>query len=146
MNPSATVDRSEALAVRQNMSPGGLRSASAQEFAFVVAAASPAIAPDRAYTQQEVNDVQRDWLANADATLTVDQVEFRRGLVDSRVLDGDGYGPQYRLGSPAAMVRGFAADLAGHDLVRVARAARVRDAAARDPRKSRWQHAQAGHG
>src|SRR5664279_5619536 len=112
MKPAVAVDRFAALAVRQHLSLGVLRTANAGDFALVLAAAVQAFAPDRAYTEREVNDLLRAWLAHAGSMLAVDHVEFRRWLVDCRVLDRDGFGHAYRVGAPDPEIRAFAAELA----------------------------------
>jgi len=146
MTSNAAVDRFVVLAVRHNLSLGALRSSNTQDFALMLAAAARAIAPDREYTEREINEILRDWLANAGSMLAVDHVELRRWLVDTRVLDRDGFGRAYRRGSPDPDVRAFIAAIADVDLGSVAQSARERDAAARDERKRRWSAREAGHG
>jgi hypothetical protein len=147
MTPNAAVDRFAVLAVRRNLSLGVLRSSSPKDFALMLAAAAQAIVPDRAYTEGEINDILRQWLATAGSMLAVDHVELRRWLVDTRVLDRDGYGRAYGRGSPDADIRAFIAAIAGVDLGSLAQDARERDAAARDERKRRFERSpEPGHG
>ena len=114
-------------------------SASASDFALVLAAAAAAFKPDRTYAEHEVNDVLRDWLAHAGAMLDVDHVELRRWLVDNRLLDRDGFGRAYTRELPSPKSASLAAALEEVDLAEVARAARARDAAARERRKMQWE-------
>jgi hypothetical protein len=146
MTSNAAVDRFVVLAVRHNLSLGALRSSNTQDFALMLAAAARAIAPDREHTEREINDILREWLANAGSMLAVDHVELRRWLVDTRVLDRDGFGRAYRRGSPDPDVHAFIAAIGDADLGQVAQAARERDAAARDERKRRWSTRGDGHG
>ena len=136
--PTAT-ERFAALAIRRGLSLGALQSASARDFALVLAAAANGFAPDRGYSEREVNDLLRGFLDTAGAMLATDHVELRRWLVDNHLLERDGYGRVYTTGTPAAEVAALAHELAGVDLVSLARAARDGDAARRAERKARWQ-------
>ncbi len=138
MKNLSPVERFSTLAVRRGMTLGALYSASASDFALVLAAAAAAFKPDRTYTEREVNDVLRDWLAQAGAMLEVDHVELRRWLVDNRLLDRDGFGRAYTRGSASKEVDSLAAALGAVDLAKIARDARARDAAAREQRKLQW--------
>ena len=60
MTSSAAVAHFAVLAVRHNLSLGVLRTSSPQDFALMLAAATQAIAPDREYTEREINDVLRE--------------------------------------------------------------------------------------
>jgi hypothetical protein len=131
--------RFSVLAVRRGLSIGTLHSSTAGDAALVLAAAAAAFKPDHVYAEREVNDILRDWLAQAGAMLDVDHVELRRWLVDSRLLDRDGFGRAYRRGSPASEAGVLAAALEDHDLNRIAHDARERDAVARDERKRQWE-------
>jgi len=131
--------RFSVLAVRRGISIGALHASSAGDAALVLAAAAAAFKPDRAYTEPEVNDILRDWLAHAGAMLDVDHVELRRWLVDSRLLDRDGFGRAYRRGATTSEAGALAAALEDHDLNRIAHDARERDAAARRERKLQWE-------
>jgi hypothetical protein len=139
MKNLSPVERFSALAVRRGMTLGALYSASAGDFALVLAAAAAAFRPDRTYTEREVNDVLRDWLAHAGAMLEVDHVELRRWLVDNRLLERDGFGRAYTRGSPSPKAASLAAALEEVDLAEVARDARARDAATREQRKMQWE-------
>ena len=139
--PSGTsnpVLRFSVLAVRRGLSLGALHSSSAGDAALVVAAAAAAFSRNRSYTEREVNDVLRHWLAHAGAMLDVDHVELRRWLVDSRLLERDGFGRAYQRGSPASEAGALVATLESHDLNSIAQEAQARDAAARDERKRQW--------
>ncbi len=112
MTPATSaVERYSILAVRRGITLGALYSTSVGDFALVLAAAAAAVAPGRNYTEREVNDILRDWLAGAGAMLEVDHVELRRWLVDTRLLTRDGFGRAYARGSPApeaaALVAGW---------------------------------------
>ena len=139
MKDLSPVERFSTLAVRRGMTLGALYSASASDFALVLAAAAAAFAPNRTYTEREVNDVLRGWLANPGAMLDVDHVELRRWLVDNRLLDRDGFGHAYTRGAPSPEAASLAAALEEFDLAEIARDARARDAATREQRKLQWE-------
>ncbi len=138
---NSPAERFAVLALRRGISLGVLYSTRRDDFELVLAAAAAAFRPDRAYTEREVNDTLRDWLANAGTMLDVDHVELRRWLVDNRLLDRDGYGRAYKAGHPAPELAALVAALAGVDLAGIAEAARTRDAAAREDRKLKWLEA-----
>ena len=75
-----------------------MHSAAPADFALLMAAAAHAFAPDRTYTEPEVNERLRAWLAGAGAMLDVDHVELRRWLVDTGALARDGFGRAYARG------------------------------------------------
>jgi hypothetical protein len=92
----------------------------------------------RTYTEPEVNEGLRQWLAGPGAMLAVDHVELRRWMVDMGVLARDGFGRAYeRAAAPQEIDRAIA-HLAGHDLAAVVRDARSRHAADRAARKAKW--------
>jgi hypothetical protein len=132
------IERFAVLALRRGIRLGVLHSTCHDDFALVLAAAAAAFRSDRTYSEREVNDTLRDWLASAGTMLDVDHVELRRWLVDSRLLDRDGFGRAYAAGRPAPEMAALVAALAGVDLVGIAEAARNRDAAAREDRKRKW--------
>jgi hypothetical protein len=132
------VERFAVLALRRGIGLGVLYSTRRDDFMLVLAAAAASFRPDRSYSEREVNDTLRDWLANAGTMLDVDHVELRRWLVDNRLLDRDGFGRAYAMGRPAPELAAFVSALAGVDLAGVAEAARTRDAAAREDRKRKW--------
>ena len=131
--------RFAALAIRQGIALGALQSASARDFALVLAAAATVFAPERSYTEREVNERLRGFLAGAGAMLATDHVELRRWLVDFRVLERDGYGRAYARAVPGDDIALPARELADIDLGALARDARAADAARRAERKARWQ-------
>ena len=98
MNETKSIDRFAALAVRTGLSLGVLYSARIGDFHLLLAAASRAFAAGRAYSEREVNDILRRWLAQEGSMLAVDHVELRRWLVDCHVLLRDDYGRAYALG------------------------------------------------
>jgi hypothetical protein len=138
MNETEPVDRFAALAVRTGVSLGVLYSARIADFQLVLAAASRAFAAGRSYSEGDVNDALRAWLAREGSMLAVDHVELRRWLVDCSVLVRDDYGRTYALGEPAPEIAALAALLSGADLAQVAADARARDAKAREERKRKW--------
>jgi len=138
MHETTPIDRFAALAVRTGLSLGVLYSARIGDFHLVLAAASRAFAADRTYSERDVNDILRTWLAREGSMLAVDHVELRRWLVDCHVLLRDDYGRAYVLGQPVAEIAAVAAALAGADLAQVAADARARDAKAREERKRKW--------
>jgi hypothetical protein len=138
----AAADRFAALAVRRGLSLGALHSASARDFTLVLAAAAQAFPAGRNWSEREVNDRLRGFLATAGAMLATDHVELRRWLVDFRLLARDGFGRAYTAGSPAPEFAALTAELADVDLAGLATAARLRDAERREERKSRWERTQ----
>jgi hypothetical protein len=53
--------------------------------------------PQRTYTEAEVNEILRIWLATFCAPFGIDHVSLRRTLVDARLLARDSAGSSYRL-------------------------------------------------
>jgi tRNA(adenine34) deaminase len=135
-DPLATWRR---LCVRNGLSLGGLQSARQHDFGIVLAAAALAFDYGATYTEAEVNERLKAWLADPGAMLDTDHVELRRWLVDTHLLDRDGYGRSYaRAPMPQAFQAALEA-LAGWDLSVVARNERDADARQRADRKSAWQ-------
>jgi hypothetical protein len=137
-----SLDRLEALAVRQNLSIGVLASSNPSDFALVLAAAGCAIEPGETLTERDVNERLKSFLAGAGAMLAVDHVELRRWLVDNAILMRDGFGRAYARGQPRAEIADAMHDLAGADLRKIVGDARSRDASRRAERKRMWQAAQ----
>ena len=135
---NAPVERFSRLAVRRGMSLGVLCSSHRDDFTLLLAAAAAAFRSDQSYSEREVNDVLRGWLATAGTMLSIDHVELRRWLVDNRLLDRDGFGRVYTTGKPAAGLALLVAELSGLDLGAVGEAARARDVATREERKRKW--------
>jgi hypothetical protein len=138
MNESSALDRFAALSVRSGLSLGILHASRIADFNLMLAAAAHAFAAGRSYSEGEVNDILRGWLAHEGSMLTVDHVELRRWLVDSRVLARDDYGRAYTLGVPSPDIAALVAALSGADLRSHGAAARARDAQAREERKRQW--------
>lgn len=129
------------LALRRNVSLGVLLSTNARDFFVMLAAAAQSFPAGHEFSEREVNDLLRSFLAGIGSMLATDHVELRRWLVDFRVLARDGYGRVYTTGTAAAEISAFIDELAGIDLVTLARAAREREAARRALRKERWENA-----
>ena len=138
MNESSALDRFAALSVRSGVALGILHASRIADFNLMLAAAAHAFAAGRSYTEREVNDILRGWLAHEGSMLTVDHVELRRGLVDCRVLARDDYGRAYTLGAPSPEIAALIAALSGTDLRAHGAAARARDTQAREVRKRNW--------
>ena len=139
MKPAQSpIDRFCVLALRRGLSLGVLHSSNRDDFVLLLSAAAAAFRPDRTYSEREVNDVLRTWLATAGTMLDVDHVELRRWLVDNRLLDRDGYGRAYATGHPAPEMAAVVAALTGVNLGQAAEAARIDDARAREQRKRLW--------
>ena len=139
-DPLATWRR---LCVRNALSLGGLQSGRQQDFAVVLAGAALAFDDGTAYTEAEVNERLKAWLAGAGAMLGTDHVELRRWLVDARLLERDGYGRSYaRAPGPPAFQAALDA-LGGWDLSLVTRNERDAHARQRAERKSAWKQASA---
>jgi hypothetical protein len=133
------VERYAKLAVRRGIALGSLRSGNARDFAIVLAAAAQPFQPGRVFTEREVNDVLRTFLAGAGAMLAIDHVELRRWLIDFRLLERDGFGRAYSAGTPEPEFAAATAELSTVDLAALASDARTGDAAARAQRKERWE-------
>ncbi len=136
MNP---LDRIKTLAPRQHVSLGVMASTNPGDFALLLGCAGCAFAPGETYSERDVNERLRAWLAGAGAMLSTDHVELRRWLVDNGVLVRDGYGRAYVLGAPREEIASAMRELAGHDVTSLVRDAREQDMARRAERKARWQ-------
>lgn len=134
----APVERFAQLPVRRGISLGVLYSSHRDDFRILLAAAASAFSGDRSYSEREVNEVLRGWLASAGTMLDIDHVELRRWLVDNRLLDRDGFGRVYTSGTPAPELAALVARLSDLDLAAMAESARARDASAREERKRKW--------
>jgi hypothetical protein len=132
-------DRFARLAIRRGISVGALQSGSRNDFVLVLAAAAQGFAPGQAYSEREVNEILRGFLAAPGAMLATDHVELRRWLIDFHLLERDGFGRVYTTGKPAPEFAVAAAQLVELDLEALAGEARARDAAARAERKERWE-------
>lgn len=140
VDPLATWRR---LCVRNALSLRGLQSGRQQDLCVVLAAAALAFDDGATYTEADVNERLKAWLADPGAMLGTDHVELRRWLVDTRLLARDGYGRSYaRASAPPAFQAALQA-LAGWDLSVVARNARDADARQRAQRKSAWKESAA---
>jgi hypothetical protein len=60
--------------------------------------------PKRSYSEAQVNEILRTWLATFCAPYGIDHVSMRRYLVDARLLLRDSAGARYRVGAPAVPV------------------------------------------
>jgi len=137
--PDDAVARLRRLAVRDGLALGGLYGGRRAEFELVLATAAARFAVERAYTEAEVNAVLKDWLAAEAVMLGTDHVEVRRWLVDSGLVERDGYGRAYRRKRPAPVAFAAALDaIAGVDVAAVVAAARAADRAARAERRARY--------
>jgi Uncharacterized protein conserved in bacteria (DUF2087) len=136
------LDRMKVLAPRQHASLGVMASTSPGDFALLLGCAGCAFAPGETYSERDVNERLKTWLAGAGAMLSTDHVELRRWLVDNGVLVRDGYGRAYALGAPREEIASAMRELAGHDVDSLVREARERDLARRAERKARWQSGQ----
>jgi hypothetical protein len=127
------------LAVKEQLSLGGLHGARYGDFVVLTAAAALAFAPGRLYREPEVNATLKAWLAAAGAMLATDHVELRRWLVDCGLLARDGYGRAYeRAVAPEAWTDALAS-LAGHDLAAMTAEVRREAGVARAARRAAWE-------
>jgi hypothetical protein len=94
---------------------------------LLLALAAPRFDAGRTYSENEVNDLLRDWLATFCAPYGTDHVTFRRCLVDAGILQRDRAGSTYRI-DPARIDPAHASIDLAHLLEEVAadRAARKR--------------------
>lgn len=143
MSADAALARLRSLALRHRMSLGVMHSARPRDFALMMATASRAFAAGHAYSEREVNDRLRAWLAEPGAMLAVDHVELRRWLVDTGVLCRDGFGRAYEPGTPRPDIAAAMVLLAECDVAALLTAARAQDAARRGARKAQWAKAKA---
>ena len=81
-------------------------------------------AAKRSYTETEVNEILRGWLATFCAPYGIDHVSMRRYLVDARLLARDTAGSTYRRAAPAQEVDADPAQVLAE--IRRERAARKR--------------------
>ena len=135
------IERYAVLAVRRDVSLGVLLSTNAGDFFVVLAAAAQSFRAGREWSEREVNDLLREFLAGPGSMLATDHVELRRWLVDFGLLARDGYGHVYTAGAPAADLAALIKELSGIDLAAAGRTAREREAAQRAARKERWENA-----
>ncbi len=126
------------LATRSGLLPGTLCTGHRESFMVVLGAAAMAFEFGRDYDEFEVNDRLKVWLAGPGSMLATDHVTLRRWLVDSEVLERDGYGRGYRRCEPRDEWSAVSEALAGIDLEAEARAARAAEAANRAERKAFW--------
>ena len=145
-NQQDLLERLRTLAIRQRMSLGVMHSAAPADFALLMAAAAHAFAPGRTYTEPEVNERLRAWLAGAGAMLDVDHVELRRWLVDTGASRATASVARTRAARPAWRSPPPIRALAGQDLAALARDARAAEAARRDARRTQWAHKQGSPG
>lgn len=132
------------LAVKRGLLPGVLFSQRHADFVVVMAAAAQGLAPDREYTEGEVNEALRTFLAGPGAMLATDHVELRRWLVDCQLLARDGYGRRYVRAEASGAYAAAASGLRDRDLAGIARDARAAETQARRERKARWTAAHGG--
>jgi tRNA(adenine34) deaminase len=118
---------------------GGLASGRQHDFRVVLAAAALALDEGTDYTEAEVNERLKHWLANAGAMLDTDHVELRRWLVDMRLVERDGYGRRYRRSGPASDFASPLHALGGYDLGVIAAESREAVASERAARRSSWE-------
>jgi tRNA(adenine34) deaminase len=125
------------LCVRRGISLGGLASGRQADFRTVLAAAALAFDEGAGYDEAGVNERLKAWLAGAGAMLDVDHVELRRWLVDTRLVERDGFGRRYARTTPApADFAGTLAGLNGCDLALFAEEAREDEQRRREARRA----------
>jgi len=140
MKPDDPLAAFRRLCVRRGIALGGLASGRQDDFRTVLAAATLALAEGDAYDERAVNERLHAWLAGPGAMLDVDHVELRRWLVDTRLLERDGFGRRYvRAVPPPAEFAPVLQGLAGCDLALFAQEAREAEQRAREERRSAWQ-------
>ena len=80
------------LCVRRGIALGGLATGRLDDFRALLAAAALALDEGEGYDEPAVNARLRAWLDGPGAMLDVDHVELRRWLVDTGLVERDGYG------------------------------------------------------
>jgi hypothetical protein len=127
------------LATRRGLSLGGLASGRIDEFRALLVTAALRFAPATAYTEAAVNTALRDWLDGEGAMVATDHVEVRRWLVDTGLLQRDGFGRRYeRALPPPAPFAAVLDALAGVDVPALVARARADEAAERAARRARF--------
>ncbi len=124
------------LAPRSGISLGMLQSGRFDEFRVLLASAASCVAPGAGVPEREVNNALRAWLAGPGVMLATDHVELRRWLVDTGLVERDGYGRRYRRAAepPVPLAQALAAVL-HMDAAQLVAAARAEDAARRAARR-----------
>ena len=128
------------LCVRRGIALGGLATGRQDDFRVLLAAAALALDEGEGYDEPAVNARLRAWLDGPGAMLDVDHVELRRWLVDTGLVERDGYGRRYGRTSPApGAFAAHLAGLAGVDLALLAAEARESEREAREARQAAWR-------
>lgn len=127
------------LAPRSGLSLGGLYGGRHDEFATLLASATMTFTVGSGYSEREVNTLLIGWLAASGVMLGCDHVELRRWLVDTGLLERDGFGRRYvRATNPPSRFAEMLVALADVDMPRVVGEARAEDAARREERRARF--------
>ena len=72
--------------------------------------------PDESYSEIEINNALKYWLADIGRRIRTDHVNLRRLLVDEGYLERDRHGSVYTVASSGAVVDWFGSDVAGLDV------------------------------
>lgn len=144
MSESAPVNLIRVLATQRHVLLGNLVSSRRPTFRAVLAAAAMRFEPGAAYAEAGVNEVLRKFLEGAGSMLASDHVELRRWLVDTGLLERDGFGRRYQRAEPPAEFVPILAGFAGVDLDAVVADARAADVIARAARRAQWEERQGG--
>jgi tRNA(adenine34) deaminase len=128
------------LCVRRGIALGGLATGRQEDFRTVLAAAALSLDCGADYDEPAVNARLKAWLDGPGAMVDVDHVELRRWLVDTGLVQRDGFGRRYARTTPApdAFAREFAG-LAGVDLGLLAAEARESEREVREARQAAWR-------
>ncbi len=144
MSESEPVKLIQALATQRDVALGNLARSRMPRLRAVLAAAAARFEPGAAYTEAGVNEVLRKFLAGGGSMLASDHVELRRWLVDTGLLQRDGFGRLYQRAEPPTEFGPMLAAFAGVDLDAVVADARAADVIARAARRARWEERQGG--
>jgi len=126
-------------APRSGLSLRRLYAGRREEFATLLASAALSLAAGTVHSEREVNDILVRWLATAGAMLDTDHVELRRWLVDTGLLDRDGFGRRYvRRSNPVGPCAAMLEALADVDVPRLVSEVRAEAAARREERRARF--------
>lgn len=124
------------LAVREGMTFATLISLDGGDRAALSASIVSRFDPAAVYTEREVNDRLKAWLAGAGSMFGTDHVNLRRLLVDTQVLRRTSDCTEYRLQPEAAAA--VPAELAAIDAAAIVADARNDAEVRRSARKAAW--------
>lgn len=133
------IERFRKLAVKRGLTPGGLLDASPEDLNLLLLSLRRQFVLARTYTEREVNEQIRNWLASVGAMLEIDHVELRRWLVDLSILSRDVYGHAYSVAPVPPHLLTLIGEIAQIDFALEFADANARESQKRAARKAAWQ-------